>query len=335
MAATAAAAAARPGTNAALAASTGTSANTSVTLVAERASIQPGRPFTVGIRMNMKQGWHTYWKNPGDSGLPTSVDWKLPRGFAAGPIEWPAPARMPLGPEMSYGYAGEVLLPVLITPPETIDSDSVTIAGAVRWLECADVCLPGSATLDLTLPVSAAAPAPGPAAASFDAARSLLPRDAPDWELAATAGPRAISLEFRPPKGIVPRDAYLFVDQPLVADYVAPQPWGPLGQGFRLTASPAANASGSPERLTGVLALENGAHGRSRIAIRVDVPVAIGDPSPYRARSRGSSEDLPWTLVRTILYVAPIVFFTSLWKRPKEAPPPVDPRTNGGHPGVV
>src|SRR2546427_4268365 len=94
------------------------SANVSVELLSERAAIEPGMPFRVGLLMRMRPGWHTYWKNPGDSGLPLRVTWNLPEGFSAGPIDWPTPERIPENGLMSYGYSRDVLIPIEITPPE-------------------------------------------------------------------------------------------------------------------------------------------------------------------------------------------------------------------------
>ena len=101
------------------AASTGKSRFVEVALVPEEQSVAPGRPFRVGLHMRIAKGWHTYWKNPGDAGLPARLKWTLPEGFTAGPILWPAPDRIPAPPLMSYGYKEEVLLPVEITPPAT------------------------------------------------------------------------------------------------------------------------------------------------------------------------------------------------------------------------
>src|SRR5581483_8644540 len=87
------------------------------TLVSESKSIQPGTPFWVAVQLEMQPPWHTYWKNAGESGEPTSIDWKLPAGFTAGPIQWPAPKRIAVPPVVSYGYEDNVLLLVKITPP--------------------------------------------------------------------------------------------------------------------------------------------------------------------------------------------------------------------------
>ena len=82
--------------------STGASENAEVALIAEVAAIRPGEPFRAGLHMKMKSGWHTYWKQPGDAGLPLRVEWSLPAGFTAGPIEWPTPDRIRTGSLMSY-----------------------------------------------------------------------------------------------------------------------------------------------------------------------------------------------------------------------------------------
>lgn len=243
--------------------------------------------------MKIRRGWHTYWKNPGDSGLPPKMKWNLPGGFSAGSIEWPTPERIPEGALMSYGYSGEVLLPIEIIPPEGLPADSVTLAGGFEWLECADVCVPGSAALTLSLPVRPGPPAPGPAAPAFAEARSQIPVGPSGWTFTAEAGPRAISLRFRDPAGTSPHGAYLFVDQPLVADYAAPQGFERVaGGGCRLTVTPAPNAQGVPERLTGVLVVEGQAGSRSPAAVQVDVPVTRGDPAPVP--SGGPGPAVPW-----------------------------------------
>ena len=77
-------------------------------LVAERTALVPGVPSTLALRLKIEDGWHTYWRNPGDSGLPTTLAWKLPPGFVASEIEWPPPRALPVGPLVNYGYEGEV-----------------------------------------------------------------------------------------------------------------------------------------------------------------------------------------------------------------------------------
>jgi thiol:disulfide interchange protein DsbD len=259
------------------AASTGASKHVKVALVSEGDSIRPGKPFTLGIRMEIDDGWHTYWKLPGDAGLPPRLTWRLPPGFSAGSIQWPVPERMPVPPLMSYGYGTLVLLPVEITPPVSLMTGDQTLAVKVDWLECREVCLPAKSELDLVLPVRAEDPRPTAVAASFAEARRRLPLSSAGWTVAAEAGPRAIALTFRSPDGVAPTAAYFFVDAPKVTEYAAPQGFEPKDGAHRVTLKPAENAGARLDRLSGVLVVEGG--GKPR-AIEVDVPVTAGDPAP-------------------------------------------------------
>lgn len=142
-------------------------------LVARDAGVAPGQSVTVGLRLQHIPHWHTYWRNPGDSGLPTTLTWALPPGAKAGDIQWPAPKRLPIGPLVNYGYEGDLLLPLRITAPADAQPGStLQLQAEANWLVCNDVCIPENATLKLALPVVAAgsAAAPGPLTARFDAA---------------------------------------------------------------------------------------------------------------------------------------------------------------------
>jgi thiol:disulfide interchange protein len=126
-------------------------------LVGAQTAVIPGEPLTVALRLSMQKGWHTYWQNPGDSGLPTTLEWKLPGGIAAGPIEWPAPHALPAGPLVNYGYEGEVLLLVtLIAQPTLATGSPATMHARADWLVCKEVCIPEGADLELSLPVPSA-----------------------------------------------------------------------------------------------------------------------------------------------------------------------------------
>ena len=145
-------------------------------------AIVPGQAFQVGLLLEMEPGWHTYWEYSGDSGLPTTVDWSLPSGFIASPIEWPVPeARVEPGDIQVYAYSGRVLLLTTITPPPDL-SGTVTLRAAASWLVCEEICVPGDAKLELSLPVGkSAAPAN---AALFEEFRSRLPsKEAPPFDL--------------------------------------------------------------------------------------------------------------------------------------------------------
>jgi DsbC/DsbD-like thiol-disulfide interchange protein len=131
-------------------------------LLADVPAIQAGKPFWLGVRFTIDPGWHVYWKNPGDSGLPTRVKFNLPDGFTAGALQFPVPHRLVLpGDIVSFGYENSVILLAQITPPETLPADfQGNFQADVSWLVCSDVCIPGKDTVSLTLPSGTSADSP-------------------------------------------------------------------------------------------------------------------------------------------------------------------------------
>src|SRR5436309_1528664 len=117
-------------------------------LVADHTSLTSGKTISVGLRLKMQRGWHTYWQNPGDSGLPTTIDWKLPAGVTAGPLQWPSPQTIPVGPLVNYGYEDEVLLLTdLALAPGFSSGKTVTLLARADWLVCKETCIPEGADL--------------------------------------------------------------------------------------------------------------------------------------------------------------------------------------------
>ena len=151
-----------------------------VELVSERTALVPGEDIWVALRQKIDPGWHTYWINPGDSGEATSIKWDLPEGFAAGELQFPFPARIPYGPLMNFGYKGEVMYPVRMRVPKTLQGREVTLAAEVEWLVCEEICIPEEASLQLKLPVASSdAQSAKPdehLAKTFQEAREKLPR---------------------------------------------------------------------------------------------------------------------------------------------------------------
>ena len=159
-------------------------------LLSELSAVQPGRPFSVGLHLKMEPGWHVYWKNPGDAGLPVSLTWTLPSGFSAGPIQWPYPSRIVAASLVSFGYEGEVLLPVQITLPKQLPKAPVVLHAKAKWVVCQEICIPGSAELSLTLPAAAADSKPSADSAHlalFRLAREKLPLSLTPWQFEAQA----------------------------------------------------------------------------------------------------------------------------------------------------
>jgi thiol:disulfide interchange protein/DsbC/DsbD-like thiol-disulfide interchange protein len=155
--------------------------NVKARLVSEVSSTAPGRSFWVALEFNIRDGWHTYWRNPGDSGQATNLKWRLPPGFTAGDIVWTMPHRFELPPLVNYGYAKHALHLVNITAPKDLKEGApVVLSAKASWLVCADVCIPEDAELQLKLPVGGQPGADDPGdAALFAAARSELPNAEP------------------------------------------------------------------------------------------------------------------------------------------------------------
>ncbi len=167
-------------------------------LVAATDAVVPGQPLQVGLRLAHDRHWHTYWQVPGDSGLPTQIKWKLPPGWSAGPIEWPVPQRLPVGPLMNFGYEGEVFLLTTLKPPVDLPPDGSTqISARADWLICEAVCIPDGADLTLTLPVRTEAQ-PSRRAAQVAGARALVPRPIALDAATATIEGNRIRLAFKP-----------------------------------------------------------------------------------------------------------------------------------------
>jgi len=159
-------------------------------LLVDTNAVVPSKPFTVGLILRMAPGWHTYWKFPGDAGLPTELKWRLPQGWKIGEIQWPIPLKTTdPGDIQTYGYQDEVLLMQEITPPASINDSTVKLAGEANWLVCEKICIPGNASLQLELPKSTTSV---PASAEiFARYRRLLPRDWPGGKVASANWKRA------------------------------------------------------------------------------------------------------------------------------------------------
>jgi thiol:disulfide interchange protein DsbD len=234
-----------------------------VELVPETTAAAPGSTLYVALRQVITPGWHTYWRNPGDAGQPTSLTWTLPSGWSAGDIVWPAPEQDLTGPIMNYVLTGEVYLPVPVAVPASAKpGDTVTLKAAVSWLVCKDVCIPEDADLTLTLPVTAGTPTSDP---EFGAAIARTLAQAPKpaglearfqvqgdiLKLSATGGPL---------KGADIAHAYFFPYDATVIDHAKAQSAqaGPEGVTLTIPAGYAFSKGKPPAEMLGVLSVGAG-----------------------------------------------------------------------------
>ena len=233
-------------------------------LIAEPVAVAGAQPFTLAVRMQVKPGWHVYWRNPGDSGLPPEVTWTLPAGFNAGAIRWPAPERIAIATLMNYGYEGEVTLLVPVTPPPSLDpADPVQIQAKLTYLVCETECVPGSADLALTLPVGEPRP-DADQTALFARARTALPAPA-IWPVRLSSQGDTLQLDFAA-AGLKPetiRGAAFFPYSETAIDNAAAQVMTLDESGLHLTLSRSNPAEPVLSALPGVLTIEEATGGRT------------------------------------------------------------------------
>lgn len=168
--------------------------NVKARLVSEVTAVAPGQAFWIALELDIRDGWHTYWRNPGDSGEPTKLTWQLPPGFTAGDIVWTTPHRFEIAPLVNYGYAKHAVHLVKITAPKDLQAGTpVSLAAKASWLVCSDVCIPEDANLQLSLPTNAHAGGVDPSSAMlFSTARSELPSAQPAPTSAQIQGDKLI-----------------------------------------------------------------------------------------------------------------------------------------------
>ena len=265
-----------------------TTDNVRAELLSEVSQVKAGEPFWVALRETMRPHWHTYWKNPGDAGQPTDIAWKLPAGVTADPIVWPAPTKIDVSGVVNYGFEGDVLLLVKITPPADFSGSTLSLAADAHWLVCSDVCIPEEGKFSLSLPVGPTATPADPATrALFDAARRQVPTESP-WPARFGVAPSGDPILVIDAKGLKPdtiRDVYFF-----------PAEWGPVANMAKQTARVTASGiriplktgdakAATPQQLAGTLVLnEKTGDGEHRqafdITARFDPAVAADAASP-------------------------------------------------------
>lgn len=263
-------------------------------LVPAATALTPGTPLTVALRLKMDKGWHTYWQNPGESGLPTTLVWKLPAGLTAGPIQWPPPRALPVGPLINYGYEGEVLLLTDIAATSALSSAGpATLQARADWLVCREICIPEGADLALTLPVS---PQSSPDPRWGDAiarTRASMPRPLAGWTVAATGqGPR-VEVALTPgADGADPGEIRFFPFAEGKIEPSAPQTLARDGATLKLTLPVASQRVGDFTRVAGVLTASKGFGAQA--AASIDVPLAgsivAGRPLPNATAALSASD---------------------------------------------
>ena len=266
-------------------------------LVSEQTALVPGSTATLALRLAIDPGWHTYWRNPGESGLPTTLAWKLPAGYKAGDIEWPAPRAIKAGPLVNYGYEGVVfhLVPVAV-PADAKPGSTTTLAARADWLVCRETCIPEGADLSISLPVASSAQPDPKWAKPIADTRAAFPRALAGWGASAVASGPAIALTLTPPPGAPDPGAVQFFSErerliaPSVGQSLARKDDG----SYVLTLPVASDLAPGAARLQGVLAASKGFATEGGVAPAVLLDVALtGTPMPGpKARLSDATVDL-------------------------------------------
>ena len=247
-------------------------------LVAEQTALVPGKTTTLALRLVHEEHWHTYWKNPGEAGLATTLNWTLPAGYVAGPLQWPSPEVTDTGGVLTYGYGGDLLLLVdIAVPAEAVPGSTVTLRAKADWLMCKESCIPGGAKLALELPVAGEAAADAQWAGRIAAARAAVPQ--PTDKLAAHAYRvgRELTIRVEPRDPAVRREGLMvaYFDESGAVEARALQPARAVGGALEFAVTQAESA-GAPRELTGLLVAESGWWPGGPKAVAIRIPVTDG-----------------------------------------------------------
>jgi thiol:disulfide interchange protein len=290
-----------------------------VQLVVPERVLSSGTPADAGLYFKLEPGWHVYWKNAGDSGEPPRIRWTLPEGITAGPIQFPAPKRLPLGPLMDFGYEDEVLFPLTLNVAQTAKVGPVVLHAKVDWLVCREVCIPGKAELELNAQVvehpitDKISKSEISSAGDEDIYKRLigrLPEPLPSSDNAVFT-PTTTGFSLSILTGKPEQTAQFFPDEQSVIDNPAPQVAAPLAQGVVLTLKKDANLAAAPAKLTGVVELSGG-RAYEIAALPGTVPVAAPATSGSGVVKAAGLAFLGGVILNLMPCVFPVLFIKGL-----------------------
>ena len=244
------------------------SARATATLVSEIDTVAAGKPLRVALHLAMAPGWHTYWRNPGDAGIPPVLTFTLPPGVTAGPVAWPAPTRQHEGPLVTYGYDGNLLLPVALSGA----TGALPVRLHAEWLICEKICVPEQGDFRLDLPAGDGAPSIQ--APLFAAADQRTPRPSP-WP-ATIAPDGTLSL----PGLSGAQDAWFAADTTGLIEAAPAQPLAVGAEGLTLRLTPGAGFTPTAA-LSGILTVRDGGGIDSvlQVSATPGPALAIGEPA--------------------------------------------------------
>ena len=232
-----------------------------VQLVLPQSDLYPGGPNHAGLYFKLEPGWHIYWQNAGDSGEPPRIRWTLPDGLTATPLQFPAPARLPLGPLMDFGYQNEALFPFSFNVAQSAKPGPAALDANVSWLVCREVCIPGKAELGMRVQLVAAAPASATTSSVdellWTRGIALLPAPLPAGDKVIFQ-PTATGFRLGVETGRRETQAAFFPADQNILDDPSPQPLVSAAKGLVLDLKKDSTLTANPTQLNGVLELSGG-----------------------------------------------------------------------------
>jgi len=247
-------------------------------LVSEQRTVTDGKAFWVGWRIVRDEGWHTYWKHPGDVGVPPRIKWSLPDGMRAGELLYSPPQRVKMGKVGAHGNYGETLFLCKFEPIVPLERGSVVkISGKASWLACSRQCQPGFAELFIDIPVGEKIEYDPFWRPRFESFRETLPGDPPvGWRFRAVRKSGQIDL-FLPPSLAVEAGGTCFFAFGRQVRSHGPQVLRKGKSGWILSLKRSSWSSGKESELSGLLYRKEGwGVANTRNYIRVRVPLADG-----------------------------------------------------------
>ena len=265
-----------------------------VELLIPRDKLFVDRPLNdAGIYFKMERGWHIYWKNAGDAGLPPEISWKLPAGITATGIEFPAPRRLSLGPLVDYGYEDEALFPLKVRVDKSVPAGPATLHAKVSWLICQNTCIPGSGELEIVKNVDTRLHPSQPLSDPlFKRFLSRIPRPLPA-EIHPVFQATKEGFRLTVETGQQEKSAVFFPLDPDIIDNPAPQKFTSTANGLTLDLKRDAALSTSLARLHGVLELSRGRVFELTALPASMVPAALPAASPVPVSSTGLPASMP------------------------------------------
>ncbi len=244
-------------------------------LILDRTAVKPGESLWVALELDIIPGWHTYWRTPGDSGLPAEIRWTLPEGVTAGEIKWPIPERIPYGDLMNFGYHDTVLLLTELKIGAQVPEGDIKLHAEASWLVCADICIPQDAAFNAPITIG-----PGGGETSYSemiaATRAALPQPA-TWPATASVKNGTVTITARPDHGEKVTGAVFFPYDDGVIVNAAAQELDINNSEVRL-AIPTGEKAATVSAVSGLLVLQ--ADGASAAGFEISAPLAAAGAAP-------------------------------------------------------